>query len=287
MGAATVGTRKVQGGGSLQQAVPAQGRSRLRLGRIRAPISKTLYGGLAVAGFLLPLAIWEAISAWHLVGRLFLPSPADVWGSLAHWYAGGLLRDTGISVYRVVAGFVLACLIGVPLGLFIGAYKWCEALLQPINDFVRYMPASAFIPLVILWVGIGEGSKIAIIFIGVVFQIVVMVADAVRKLPDRYLEAAYTMGAREGEVMKLVVWRGTWPQIVDILRINMGWAWTYLVVAEMVAADSGLGFAILQAQRFLDTAKIFVGIIIIGLIGLAFDLLFRALHKQMFPWYRP
>ncbi|WP_297391440.1 ABC transporter permease [Acidiferrobacter sp.] len=284
MGAATARTHETRAVGGGREAAWRHGRMRARLSRIRAPIPRALYVSLAVAGFLLPLAFWQALSAEHLVGGLFLPSPADVWMSLRHWYASGLMHDAGISIYRVVAGFMLAALIGVPLGLFIGAYKWCEALLQPINDFVRYMPASAFIPLVILWVGIGEGSKIAIIFIGVVFQIVVMVADAVRKLPDRYLEAAYTMGARPGEAMKLVVWRGTWPQIVDILRINMGWAWTYLVVAEMVAADSGLGFAILQAQRFLDTAKIFVGIIVIGLIGLAFDLMFRALHKRLFPW---
>lgn len=254
--------------------------------RIRAPIPGALYLGLSVAGFLLPLILWQWASAAHLVGRLFLPSPGDVWQSLRHWYDGTLKIDTWVSIYRVVVGFVLAAFVGVPLGLFIGAYKWCEALLQPINDFVRYMPASAFIPLVILWVGIGEGSKIAIIFIGVVFQIVVMVADAVRKLPNNYLEAAYTMGATPGEALQHVMWRGTWPQIVEILRINMGWAWTYLVVAEMVAANSGLGFAILQAQRFLDTAKIFVGIFIIGLIGLCFDLLFRLMHKRLFPWYR-
>jgi NitT/TauT family transport system permease protein len=131
--------------------------------------------GLSVTGFLLTLFFWQQVCAWHLVGRLFLPSPFEVWQSLRHWYDGGLLRDTGISIYRVVAGFLLAAMIGVPLGIFIGAYKWCEALLQPINDFVRYMPASAFIPLVILWVGIGEGSKIAIIFIGVVVDYFVFV----------------------------------------------------------------------------------------------------------------
>ncbi len=287
MGTVVSDAHEARSAGDKRRGMGPKDRKPARLWRIRAPISKGLYGLLAVAGFLLPLALWEVVSAAHIVARLFLPSPMDVWTSLRHWSAGDLRHDTGVSIYRVVAGFALGALIGVPLGVLIGAYRWCAALLQPVNDFVRYMPASAFIPLVILWVGIGEGSKVAIIFIGVVFQIVVMVADAVRKVPDTYLEAAYTMGARPGEVMKHVIWRGAWPQIVDILRINMGWAWTYLVVAEMVAADSGLGFAILQAQRFLDTAKIFVGIIVIGLIGLSFDLLFRGLHKQLFPWYRP
>ena len=128
MGAATARTHetRVVGGG---REAARRGRMRARFSRIRAPIPRALYVGLAVAGFLLPLAFWQALSAAHVVGGLFLPSPADVWMSLRHWYASGLMHDAGISVYRVVAGFMLAALIGVPLGLFIGAYKWCEALL--------------------------------------------------------------------------------------------------------------------------------------------------------------
>lgn len=254
--------------------------------RIRATIPKGVYVLLSVCGFLLPLITWQLVASSGWVGSLFLPSPADVVRSFADWMRNGLSGDTFISIYRVVMGFCIAAIIGVPLGLYIGAYKWFEALLQPINDFVRYMPASAFIPLVLLWVGIGEGSKIAIIFIGVIFQVIVMVADAVRRVPENYLEVAYTMGATQGEVLGLVVWRGILPELLDILRINMGWAWTYLVVAEMVAANSGLGFQILQSQRFLNTPKIFVGIFVIGLIGLLFDLAFRWAYRLAFPWKR-
>ena len=146
------------------------------------------------------------------------------------------------------------------------------------------MPASAFIPLVLLWIGIGESAKVSIIFIGVFFQIIVMVADAVRNVPQKYLEAAYTMGAKKGEILSYVIFRGAAPDIFNILRVNMGWAWTYLVIAEMVAADRGLGFAIMQAQRFMDTPKIFVGIIIIGFLGLLFDLSFRIMHRIFFAW---
>jgi NitT/TauT family transport system permease protein len=254
--------------------------------RIRATIPRWVYITLSISGFVLPLIVWQWVAASGWVGSLFLPSPLDVVHSFVDWTQNGLSSDTLISIYRVVMGFVLAAAIGVPLGIYIGAYKWFEALLQPVNDFVRYMPASAFIPLVLLWVGIGEGSKIAIIFIGVIFQIIVMVADAVRRVPENYLEVAYTMGARQGEVMQLVIWRGILPELLDILRINMGWAWTYLVVAEMVAANSGLGFQILQSQRFLNTPKIFVGIFIIGLIGLLFDLAFRWIYRLAFPWKR-
>lgn len=254
--------------------------------RIRASIPRWVYITLSVCGFVVPLLVWQVVAGSGWVQPLFLPSPMDVVHSFVDWVGNGLSDDTLISIYRVVMGFVIAAAIGVPLGIYIGAYKWFEALLQPVNDFVRYMPASAFIPLVLLWVGIGEGSKIAIIFIGVIFQIIVMVADAVRRVPENYLEVAYTMGARQGEVMQLVIWRGILPELLDILRINMGWAWTYLVVAEMVAANSGLGFQILQSQRFLNTPKIFVGIFIIGLIGLLFDLAFRWIYRLAFPWKR-
>ncbi|OIQ81144.1 putative aliphatic sulfonates transport permease protein SsuC [mine drainage metagenome] len=266
---------------------PASGGARWRERmRIRAAIPNWAYVLLSVFGFLLPLLVWQLVAASGWVGALFLPSPGAVVHSFVDWTHNGLSDDTLISIYRVVMGFVIAAVIGVPLGIYIGAYKWFEALLQPINDFVRYMPASAFIPLVLLWVGIGEGSKIAIIFIGVIFQIIVMVADAVRRVPENYLEVAYTMGATQGEVLGLVIWRSVLPELLDILRINMGWAWTYLVVAEMVAANSGLGFQILQSQRFLNTPKIFVGIFVIGLIGLLFDLAFRWIYRLVFPWKR-
>lgn len=269
----------------MHKPAPGGARWRERM-RIRAAIPNWVYVLLSVFGFLLPLLVWQLVAASGWVGALFLPSPWAVVHSFVDWTYNGLSDDTLISIYRVVMGFVIAAVIGVPLGIYIGAYKWFEALLQPINDFVRYMPASAFIPLVLLWVGIGEGSKIAIIFIGVIFQIIVMVADAVRRVPENYLEVAYTMGATQGEVLGLVIWRSVLPELLDILRINMGWAWTYLVVAEMVAANSGLGFQILQSQRFLNTPKIFVGIFVIGLIGLLFDLAFRWIYRVVFPWKR-
>jgi NitT/TauT family transport system permease protein len=146
------------------------------------------------------------------------------------------------------------------------------------------MPAVAFIPLVMLWVGIDEPSKIAIIFIGTFFQMVLMVAEDVRRVPQAQIEAAQTLGATRGETIRLVLLPSAKPALVDTLRITMGWAWTYLVVAELVAANSGLGYAILKAQRFLQTDKIFAGIIIIGLIGLVTDQTFRWLHRVAFPW---
>lgn len=251
---------------------------------IRKPINRTLYLSLSVLGFVVPLVFWQIMTSIGVVDHLFLPSPERVWESLVHWSSGTLQEDTYISVKQVVLGFLYASIIAVPLGLYIGLYKPVEGMLQPINDFFRYMPASAFIPLVLLWIGIGDSAKVSIIFIGVFFQIIVLTADAIRNVPQEYLDAMFTMGAKQSEVISLGVIKAAAPDILNILRVNMGWAWTYLVVAEMVAANRGLGFAIMQAQKFMDTPRIFAGIFIIGLLGVGFDLMFRIMSKILFPW---
>ena len=203
----------------------------------------------------------------------------------AAWFTDGdLLADVRISFFRVVAGWALSALIAMPLGVLIGSFRVVQALLEPLTDFIRYMPAVAFIPLVMLWVGIEESAKVAIIFIGTFFQMVLMVAEDVRRVPMAQIEAAQTMGATRWEVIELVIIPSAKPALLDTLRITMGWAWTYLVVAELVAANSGLGYAIIKAQRFLQTDKIFAGILLIGAIGLAIDQAFRLIHRAAFPW---
>mgnify|MGYP001792264161 CR=1 FL=1 len=141
-----------------------------------------------------------------------------------------------------------------------------------------------FIPLVMWCVGIDEGSKIAIIFIGTFFQMVLMVAEDVRRVPMAQVEAAQTMGASRRKLIEKVILPSAKPALLDTLRVTMGWAWTYLVVAELVAASSGLGYSILKAQRFLQTDKIFAGIMLIGIIGLVTDQAFRWAHRRAFPW---
>ncbi|HEU5283581.1 MAG TPA: ABC transporter permease [Burkholderiales bacterium] len=264
---------------------PARRGARPGLWSIRGPMTARAYWLLAYVGLAVPLAAWWILSEQALVSKVFLPGPGDVWRRAVLWWTqDGLLRDIGISVYRVTVGWALSAVLAVPLGLFIGTFRPVQALLEPLTDFIRYMPAVAFIPLVMLWIGIDEGSKIAIIFIGTFFQMVLMVAEDARRVPMAQIEAAQTLGATRGEVIELVLLPAAKPALVDTLRITMGWAWTYLVVAELVAASSGLGYAILKAQRFLQTDKIFAGILIIGLIGLIIDQLFRALHRAAFPW---
>ena len=269
---------------------PVNARSRkhaMRWWVIRGDLPRQAIWGLAVAGLITPLLIWWAYTAFGLANPMFMPSPEAVLTRLGRWWSEeGLLADIGISVYRVMTGFLASALIALPLGLYIGTYRPVQAFLEPLTDFIRYMPAVAFIPLVMLWVGIDEGSKILIIFIGTFFQLVLMVAEDVRRVPMAQIEAAQTMGASRSEVVKLVVLPSARPALLDTLRITCGWAWTYLVVAELVAANSGLGYAILKAQRYMHTDKIFAGIILIGIIGLLTDQAFRWLGRAAFPWLK-
>jgi NitT/TauT family transport system permease protein len=251
---------------------------------VRSPIPALRSAVLVLLGLLLPLLVWLLLALGAWVEPVFMPGPLRVLERLAAWWADGLLADIGISTLRVVSGWALSALIALPLGLLIGSFRTLQALLEPLTDFIRYMPAVAFIPLVMVWVGIDEGAKVAIIFIGTFFQMVLMVAEDVRRVPQAQIEAAQTMGATRRELIEQVLVPSAKPALLDTLRVTMGWAWTYLVVAELVAASSGLGFAILKAQRFLQTDKIFAGILLIGLIGLAIDQLLRLAHRRAFPY---
>ncbi len=270
---------------STEPAPPVAKTRRARWWRIRGDLPKATVWALAAAGLIAPFILWWAYTALGLADPMFMPSPGAVLERLGRWWSSeGLLTDIGISVWRVMAGFGASALLALPLGLYIGTYRPVQAFLEPLTDFIRYMPAVAFIPLVMLWVGIDEGSKVLIIFIGTFFQMVLMVAEDVRRVPMTQIEAAQTMGANRGEIIKLVILPSARPAILDTLRITCGWAWTYLVVAELVAANSGLGYAILKAQRYMHTDKIFAGILLIGLIGLLTDQAFRWLSRRAFPW---
>jgi NitT/TauT family transport system permease protein len=252
---------------------------------IRGALSRRLYLLIAAASFALWLLLWWAISVVGLVDPLFLPGPGAVLRRFWLWLRDGdLLQDAGISTFRVMAGFLASAVMALPLGLFIGAYKPVRAFFEPLLEFARYLPAVAFVPVVLLWTGIGEASKITVIWIGTFFQMVIMLSEDVARVPLPHVEAARTLGASGREVVLLVLLRSAMPAMFDTLRITLGWAWTYLVVAEMVAANSGLGYAILKAQRFLQTDRIFVGIIVIGLIGLGTDQFLRWAHRRLFPW---
>jgi NitT/TauT family transport system permease protein len=252
---------------------------------VRGSLDRRLYVTIAVSSFALCLALWWAVTAASLVDPLFLPGPVAVLRRFARWLTvDDLASDAAISIFRVVAGFLLSAVMALPLGLYIGAYRPVRAFFEPLMEFARYLPAVAFVPVVLLWAGIGESSKVAVIWIGTFFQMVIMIAEDVARVPMAQVEVARTLGATNGEMVRLVLLRSAMPAIFDTMRVTLGWAWTYLVVAELVAANSGIGYAILKAQRFLQTDRIFVGIVLLGLIGLITDQAFRWMHRKLFPW---
>jgi len=260
--------------------------------QLQARLSRSTYFVSAIATFVIALGIWSLISRSGFINPLFLPSPLAVARAILDSFLNqGYMVDVLTSSYRIMLGFTLSAVLAIPIGLLMGTYKPVEALIEPFNDFIRYMPVVAFVPLCILWAGIGDGQKILVIFIGTYFQLVLMVAVAVSQVPREYLETYLMLaGSRtghryvpEGGLWKVIL-PAAWPTIFDSLRIAAGWAWSYLVVAELVAADIGVGFKIMQAQRFLKTPYVIGGIITIGLLGLLTDYLFKAAAHRLFPW---
>ncbi|WP_010632140.1 ABC transporter permease [Sporolactobacillus vineae] len=253
--------------------------------KIREDIPSKWYWAGAIVTFVLILLIWDLVCRLSLIQSIFLPSPEFVFTTFIQLIStGSYWNDIGISIYRVFMGFLLAAVIGVPLGILAGTFKLSDSIIIPLSEFIRYMPAPAFIPLVMVWAGIGETAKILIIFIGSFFQLVIMVADDTRAVNKDLIYAAYTLGAKRWNTLIKVIVPALMPRLFITLRLIMGWAWTYLVVAELVAADSGLGYSIMKAQRFMNTNIIFVGILVIGLLGLIIDRLFVLLGRVLFPW---
>jgi NitT/TauT family transport system permease protein len=251
----------------------------------REPIPKSLYLILALGSFAFFLIIWSILTYGGFVDPLFLPSPGKVFQAGVDLFVDlGFTTDILNSVYRVMLGFIVAAIIGVPLGMLMGTFKVAEAITEPMVGFIRYMPASAFIPLFILWLGIGDIEKIAIIFVGSFFQLVLMVAVVAKNVHKDMLETAYTLGAKRFQVIRKVLLPASMPGILDTLRIIVGWAWTYIIVAELVASASGIGYMILSSQRMLRTGNIIFGILTIGILGLITDYFFKWLYNRLFPW---
>jgi NitT/TauT family transport system permease protein len=249
------------------------------------PVSRRAAVLLGIGFFVLFFAVWAAATLGGFVSKTFLADPFTMlqagWRLITEH---GFLKDIGVTIWRVLGGFVIAAVLGVPLGIAMGAYKPIEAFFEPFVSFARYLPASAFIPLLILWAGIGEAQKLAVIFIGSFFQIVLMVAVSVGATRRDLVEAAYTLGAKNSGIVKRVLLPAAAPDIAETLRLVLGWAWTYVIVAELIGASSGIGHMITDSQALLDTGQIIFGIVVIGVIGLISDYLFKLGNRLLFPW---
>jgi NitT/TauT family transport system permease protein len=248
-------------------------------------ISPGRRNALGLAFFVLFFVAWGIATLGGFVPKTFLADPIAMlrsgWVLLTEQ---GFAKDIGFTIWRVLGGFVLAAIVAVPLGVAMGAYKPVEAFFEPFVSFARYLPASAFIPLLILWAGIGEAQKLALIFIGSFFQLVLMIALQVGGTRRDLVEAAYTLGASDVGIVRSVLIPAAAPQIAETLRLVLGWAWTYVIVAELIGASNGIGHMITDSQALLATDQIIFGIITIGAIGLVSDVLFKRLNRRMFGW---
>jgi NitT/TauT family transport system permease protein len=249
------------------------------------PVGPGARVALGLAFFVLFFAGWAAATFGGYVSPTFLADPLTmVREGVNLMVQHGFIKDIGITIWRVFGGFLLAAAIGIPLGMMMGAYKPVEAFFEPFISFSRYLPASAFIPLLILWAGTGEAQKLLVIFVGSFFQIVLMVAVAVGNTRRDLVEAAYTLGASDRGIVTRVLFPAAAPEIAEISRLVLGWAWTYVIVAELIGASSGIGHMIMDSQALLNTGQIIFGIVVIGIIGLVSDYLFKALNRRLFPW---
>jgi len=231
------------------------------------------------------LLLWWITTASGMVNKLFLPSPQAVWqAGQQQWSSGLLLRDALASIRRVFLGFALSAGLALPVGIAMGTNPVICRLLEPLMALIRYMPAPAFIPLLIIYFGLEELPKVLLIFIGTFFFNTLMIMDAVKFVPRELVETARTLGGRTLPILTRVVAPFIAPQVLDTYRINMASAWNLVIVAELVAANEGLGKRISLAQRFLRTDDIFLGLILIGLIGLLIDLGFRTLMRRACSW---
>lgn len=241
-----------------------------------------------ILGLILPvlvLGFWGVASYGELVRPSFLPSPTEVLrGTLQLFFDHGLAHAIWISTLRILAAFGLAAAVALPLGLAMGAFSPINRLFEPIVAPLRYMPISAFIPLLILWFGIGESQKVAFLFLGVFVYLLPVVVTAVRSVPEEYVQTAYTLGAGRWQVIRTVLLPAALPDIFDSFRVMNAISWTYIILAEQVNPGGGLGYVVQLAYTHSKPAWSFAGLLVIGGIGLLTDFLIRSLNRLLFRW---
>ncbi|ABM01923.1 ABC taurine transporter, binding protein inner membrane component [Psychromonas ingrahamii 37] len=244
---------------------------------------------ISVCSTIFFIAIWAIATEGGFIKPIFLPSPFDVVERLiditVDGFAGAtLLEHLNASLVRIFGAFILACLIGIPLGITIGCNRVFRGIFDPLIEFYRPLPPLAYLPLIIIWLGIDESSKVTLIFLAMLAPIVLSARAGVTSVRIEQIQVAYSMGASPWQVVTQVIARGAMPDIMTGMRIAIGFGWTTLVAAEMVAAEQGIGFMVLNASEFLVTDVVIAGILVIGIIAYCFDLLMRYLEAKLIPW---
>lgn len=236
------------------------------------------------------ILLWFGISALHLVPELFLPSPSAVWQKFVIVSQEGFMKATlwqhlAESISRVLTALIAAIVIGVPVGLWMGLNKWVRAVLDPLVELLRPIPPLAYLPLLVIWFGIGETTKVLLIFFSILAPVIISSAHGVLSHQKNRERAALSLGATRLQVLKYVILPTALPHILTGIRIGLGVGWSTLVAAELVAADRGIGFMVQSAAQFLITDTVVLGIIVIAIVAVSFELFLRWLQKQLAPWY--
>ena len=245
--------------------------------------------GLNIVSIMGILALWWVATHGGWIKPLFLPKPESIWFAFKQAVAGELDNHTLWvhflwSFYRVFAAFGLAVLIGIPVGIAMGVSRVARGLFDPPIEFYRPLPPLAYLPLMIIWFGIGEQAKIILLFLSIFAPVALAARSGVTSVSQEQIQAARSMGASYFQVIRYVILPGAMPEILVGLRIGMGVGWTTLVAAEMVAADAGLGKMVFNASNFLRTDIVILGILVIGIIAYAFEMFMRWVERRAVPW---
>jgi NitT/TauT family transport system permease protein len=248
-------------------------------------VSPLYYLALSLIGLFSFFVLWWVLTYFQWVSPLFLPSPKSVGlAIITSIQSGDLLKDAGMSILRILIGVCASLLFAFPVGISIGRSKKIEALIEPLIAFVRYIPPSAFIPLAIIWLGIGEMEKIVILLLGLAPYLTLIFANLVLQVRTDLIDVSLTLGATKRQVLQHVIIPSMLPHIWDTLRITFGAAWTYVIITEIVGANSGLGYLMVESSRFLRTDVVFAAVIVIGFLGLATDAFFKWTRPLLFSW---
>lgn len=269
--------------------VPTRGRKQHPLWRIRSPLGTGWHIGLGALGIAAIFGAWLlAATGLDDANAFLVPTPTATWDALTEMWRDGTLRDDlAASLTRIGVGYGISVGIGVVLGILIGTFASAQSFFEPQFGFLRYIPASALTPLLLLWLGIGESPKITLIVMGTVFFNILMIADVALSVPRELLNASATLGAGRWSTLRKVILPHSIPGIIDVTRINLAAAWLMLVVAELLAAQEGLAFRIVRAQRFRAIDTMFALLIVFGVIGLVSDLALRRVRWLVAAWARP
>ena len=258
---------------------------KLRLMSTLSGRQTTILGLIGMVAF---FSLWE-IS--HLMtaeeSKRFLPSPLSVAEALVTLIREkNFMADVAVSAFRIFGSFFIACIIAIPLGVLMGCFAPIRALINPVISGARYLPAASFIPLLLVWFGPTDSQKMALLVLGVIFFLIALILDNTEAVARELIEAAQTMGASRVEIVINVVGRAASPAIVDSMRNMIAVGYTYLVIAEIVAAQDGIGAVMMRAGRFLNVDVIMAGILTIGIMGVLTDIMFRVAAYYLFPWNR-